>query len=155
MTAFRLALALGAATLLAAPCARAQGDTGTYVVRDFRFNNGETLPELWEDAFLPPRARWLREADLSRARTVGVTLDGRGLVLSAVKPAQAGSGLILRCYNARAERVVGAWRMSDTIRTAHRVRADERAAEPLVVEGRGHTVRFIAEAHEIVTILLT
>src|SRR4029077_10779532 len=28
---------------------------------------GETLPELWEDAFLPPRARWLREADLSRA----------------------------------------------------------------------------------------
>jgi mannosylglycerate hydrolase len=116
---------------------------------------GETLPELWEDAFLPPRARWLREADLSRARRVGVTLDGRGLVLSAVKPAQAGSGLILRCYNARRERVVGAWRLPDTIRTAHRVRADERAAQPLVVEGRGHTVRFIAEPHEIVTILIT
>ena len=116
---------------------------------------GETLPELWEDAFLPPRARWLREADLSRARRVGVTLDGRGLVLSAVKPAQAGSGLILRCYNARGERVVGAWRLPDTIRTAHRVRADERSAEPLVVEGRGHTVRFIADPHEIVTILIT
>jgi len=84
-----------------------------------------------------------------------VTLDGRGLVLSAVKPAQAGSGMILRCYNARRERVVGAWRLPDGIRTAHRVRADEREAEPLVVEGRGHTVRFLAEPHEIVTILIT
>ena len=39
------ALALGA--LLSAPrAARAQLDTGTYVVRDFRFRSGETLPEL-------------------------------------------------------------------------------------------------------------
>jgi alpha-mannosidase len=116
---------------------------------------GETLPEVWEDVFLPTRARWLRNADLTRPRPVGATLDGRGLVLSAVKPAQTGSGMILRCYNARGERVVGAWRLLDTIRTAHRVRADERSAEPLVVEGRGHTVRFIAEPYEIVTLLIT
>ena len=116
---------------------------------------GETLPELWEDLFLPTRARWLRGANLGSPRAVGATLDGRGLVLSAVKPAQTGSGTILRCYNARGERVVGAWRLSDTIRTAHRVRADEKAAEPLVIEGRGHTVRFIAEPHEIVTLLIT
>ena len=116
---------------------------------------GEALPELWEDVFLPTRARWLRSADLGSPRHAGATLDGRGLVLSAVKPAQAGSGMILRCYNARAERVVGAWRLPDTIRTAHRVRADERAAEPLVVEGRGHTVRFLAEPCEIVTLLIT
>ena len=117
--------------------------------------SGEALPELWEDVFLPPRARWLRGADLPRRPAFGATLDGRGLVLSAVKPAQTGSGTVFRCYNARGERVVGAWRLPDGIRTAHRVRADERAAEPLVVEGRGHTVRFIAEAHEIVTILIT
>ena len=118
---------------------------------------GETLPELWEDVFLPFRARWLRGADLPRPPAFGVTLDGRGLVLSAVKPAQAGSGggLILRCYNARAERVVGAWRLPDAVRAAHRVRADEREAEPLVVEGRGHTVRFLAEPREIVTILIS
>ena len=116
---------------------------------------GETLPELWEDVFLPVRARWLRGADLPRAPDFGVTLDGRGLVLSAVKPAQTGSGLILRCYNARPERVVGAWRLPDSIRAAHRVRADEREAEPLVIEGRGHTVRFLAEPHEIVTLLIS
>jgi len=116
---------------------------------------GEVLPELWEDVFLPTRARWLRNANLGGAKAFGATLDGRGLVLSAVKPAQTGSGLVLRCYNARDERVVGAWRLPDAIKTAHRVRADEKAAEPLVVEGRGHTVRFIAEAHEIVTLLIT
>ena len=116
---------------------------------------GESLPELWEDVFLPARARWLRGANLAGPKILGATLDGRGLVLSAVKPAQTGSGLILRCYNSLGERVVGAWRLPDTIRTAHRVRADEKSAEPLVVEGRGHTVRFIAEPYEIVTLLIT
>ena len=43
----RARLALALAALLAAPAAlRAQLDTGTYVVRDFRFRSGETLPEL-------------------------------------------------------------------------------------------------------------
>ena len=42
-----LAPAVAAAALLAfAAPARAQLDTGTYVVRDFRFRSGETLPEL-------------------------------------------------------------------------------------------------------------
>ena len=130
-------------------------ELGVVAVGTRDLDTGEALPELWEDVFLPTRARWLRGAALGSPRHAGATLDGRGLVLSAVKPAQAGSGMILRCYNARAERVVGAWRLPDTIRTAHRVRADERAAEPLVVEGRGHTVRFLAEPHEIVTLLIT
>ena len=51
---------------------------------------GESLPELWEDVFLPARARWLRNANLGGPKTAGATLDGRGLVLSAVKPAQQG-----------------------------------------------------------------
>jgi alpha-mannosidase len=130
-------------------------ELGVVAVGTRDLETGEALPELWEDVFLPTRARWLRDADLGPPRRAGATLDGRGLVLSAVKPAQAGSGMIVRCYNARGERVVGAWRLPDTIRTAHRVRADERAAEPLVVEGRGHTVRFLAEPHEIVTLLIT
>ena len=41
----RAALAVAAVFAAAAP-ARAQVDTGTYVVRDFRFRSGETLPEL-------------------------------------------------------------------------------------------------------------
>ncbi len=43
----RLWLALALAALPAAPAAaRAQVDTGTFVIRDFRFRSGETLPEL-------------------------------------------------------------------------------------------------------------
>jgi hypothetical protein len=35
------------------------------------------------------------------------------------------------------------------------VRADERESVPLVLEGRGNRVRFVAEPYEIVTILVT
>jgi hypothetical protein len=41
------------------------------------------------------------------------------------------------------------------VKSAHRVRADERESLALVLEGRGKTVRFVAEPHEIVTILVT
>jgi len=41
------------------------------------------------------------------------------------------------------------------VRSAHRVRADERESAPLVLEARGKTVRFVAEPHEIVTIMVT
>ncbi len=41
-----LAPAIGLALFAVAAPARAQLDTGTYVVRDFRFRSGETLPEL-------------------------------------------------------------------------------------------------------------
>jgi alpha-mannosidase len=76
-------------------------------------------------------------------------------VLSAVKPAQAGSPLVLRCYNATSKRTAGAWRVSGGVKTAHRVRANERESVPIMLEGRGTTVRFVAEPHDIVTILVT
>jgi len=88
---------------------------------------------------------------------VDVVLEGAGLVVSAVKPAQQGSPLVLRCYNATDRQVAGAWRFGagDLVKSAHRVRADERESVALVLEGRGQTVRFTAEPHEIVTILVT
>jgi len=78
-------------------------------------------------------------------------------VLSAVKPAQQGSPLVLRCCNVTDRKVAGAWRFGagEGVKSAHRVRADERESVALVLEGRGKTVRFVAEPHEIVTILVT
>ena len=116
---------------------------------------GDVLPELWEDCFVPLRGFWLRDAvDLAPAAP-DIALEGTGLVLSAVKPAQAGSPLVLRCYNATGRRAAGAWRFGEGVRSAHRVRADERESAPLVLEARGKTVRFVAEPHEIVSILVT
>ncbi len=116
---------------------------------------GDVLPGLWEDCFVPLRGFWLRDAVDVAPPPIDIALEGTGLVLSAVKPAQAGSPLVLRCYNATARQVAGAWRFGAGVRSAHRVRADERASAPLVLEGRGKTVRFVAEPHEIVTILVT
>jgi alpha-mannosidase len=116
---------------------------------------GDVLPTLWEDCFVPLRGFWLRDAVHLTPAATDIVLEGAGLVLSAVKPAQAGSPMVLRCYNATARQVAGAWRFGEGVRTAHRVRADERESAPLVLDGRGHTVRFVAEPHEIVTILVT
>src|SRR6266581_4144382 len=126
-------------------------------VSQAELERGDAVAALWEDVFLPVRGFWLRDAlDLTPA-PVDVVLEGSGLVVSAVKPAQQGSPLVLRCYNATDRQVAGAWRFGagDLVKSAHRVRADERESVALVLEGRGQTVRFTAEPHEIVTILVT
>jgi alpha-mannosidase len=116
---------------------------------------GDELPALWEDVFLPVRGFWLRDAVELSPAPVDVVLEGAGLVVSAVKPAQQGSPMVLRCYNATDRQAAGAWRVGDGVKSAHRVRADERESVALVLEGRGKTVRFTAEPHEIVTLLVT
>ncbi len=116
---------------------------------------GDAVPRLWEDVFLPVRGVWLRDARALAPAPVDVTLEGAGLVLSAVKPAQQGSPLVLRCYNATGRRVAGAWRFGEGVKSAHRVRADERESAALVLGDRGKTVRFVAGPHEIVTILVS
>lgn len=118
-------------------------------------DRGDTIPELWEDAFLPLTGMWLRDAGALTFAPLDITLEGTGLVFSSLKPAQAGSPTVLRCYNATGRKVAGAWRFGDGVKTAHRVRADEREAVALVLEQRGNTVRFVAEPYQIVTILVT
>ncbi|HZI83265.1 MAG TPA: glycoside hydrolase family 38 C-terminal domain-containing protein, partial [Casimicrobiaceae bacterium] len=116
---------------------------------------GDALPHLWEDAFLPLHTLWLRDASPLNPSRVDITLEGTGLVFSALKPAQIGSPMVLRCYNATGRKAAGAWRFAQGVKTAHRVRADEREAVALVLEQRGNVVRFVAEPHEIVSILVT
>jgi hypothetical protein len=99
---------------------------------------------------------WLRDAAAGLTpATVDATLEGTGLVFSSAKPAHAGSPIVLRCYNATDRKVNGAWRFGDGVKTAHRVRADEREAVALILEQRGKIVRFVADPHEIVSVLIT
>ena len=118
-------------------------------------DRGDVLPQLWEDAFLPLHGLWLRDTGALTPAPANITLEGTGLVFSSLKPAQNGSPLVLRCYNATSRKAAGAWRFSNGVKTAHRVRADEREAVALVLEQRGNIVRFVAEPHEIVSILVT
>lgn len=143
------------ATPLAQCPGRSRVELAVAPVSEAEVERGDLLPALWEDAFLPLRGFWLRDTVELDLATVDITLEGSGLVLSAVKPAQQGSPLVLRCYNATGRRVSGAWRFGEGVKSAHRVRADERESVALVLESRGRIVRFAAEPHEIVTILVT
>jgi mannosylglycerate hydrolase len=124
-------------------------------VSQSELERGDVIPSLWEDVFLPVRGAWLRDAGELAPPPIDVALEGTGLVLSAVKPAQQGSPVVLRCYNATGRKAAGAWRFGEGVKSAHRVRADERESAALVLEGRGRTVRFVAEPYEIVTVLVT
>jgi len=143
------------------PLAHCQGasrvELALVPVSQSQVERGDVIPGLWEDAFLPLQGFWLRDAVGLVPANVDIALEGSGLVPSAVKPAQQGSPMVLRCYNATGRKAAGAWRFGgdDTVKSAHRVRADERESVALVLEGRGKTVRFTAEPHEIVTILVT
>ena len=114
------------------------------------------MPAMWESVFAPLRGVWVRDAVDLVVPAGGITLEGAGLVFSALKPAHAGRGdeIVLRCYNPAAERRAGAWRLTEAARAAYRARLDERDAMPLVLDDGGHVVRFIAEPHEIVTVMV-
>src|SRR5207253_597325 len=51
---------------------------------------GDVIPSLWEALFLPVRGFWLRDVGELVPAPIDIVLDGTGLVVSAVKPAQQG-----------------------------------------------------------------
>ncbi len=119
------------------------------------FGSDDSLPVLWESVFAPLRGVWMRDAVDLVVPAGGITLEGAGLVFSALKPAHGrGEELVLRCYNPTAERRAGAWRLGAAARAAYRARLDERDAMPVVLDDGGRVVRFSAEPHEIVTVVV-
>jgi 2-O-(6-phospho-alpha-D-mannosyl)-D-glycerate hydrolase len=110
--------------------------------------------ERWEDAFLPVRGFWLPDALGLEAPPDSIALEGDGLVCSAVKPAEASSGVVLRCYNPGAEPVQGRWRFGVPRRRAWRVRMDERGAEEAALSRDGRVLAFRAPAGVAVTYLV-
>ena len=114
----------------------------------------DRLHALWEAAFLPPSARWLRDPGKLRMPTASIELAGAGLVLSAVKPAEDGSGIVLRCWNAADETVQGAWKVAPIPSAAWLTRADEEGADPLAIE-KGGAIPFTAAPGTLVTIRIT
>jgi mannosylglycerate hydrolase len=115
----------------------------------------DAIPVLWESVFTPIRALWIRDAMGLAPSRATITLEGTGLVCSAVKPGQGSGGdLVLRCYNPDDTAAAGAWRFGDAVRSAWRTRLDEGEPVPLVLEDGGRVVRFTAGPREIVTVVV-
>lgn len=112
---------------------------------------GSRVHELWEDAFLPAACHWIREAEPLEPTRGCAELVGDGLVLSSVKPAEAGEGMILRCCNATDDDRDGTWWITPVPVAAWRVRADERGPVPVPIERSTGALRFHAGPREIVT----
>ena len=117
-------------------------------------HDAAALSAAWEDLFLPLRPVWLRQATPLTPASGGLTLEGPGLVLSAIKPAEESDGIVLRCYNPSGAAVAGRWRLPFRVSEAWRVRADEREPRPVPAEDTGRTIAFSAGPREIVTLLV-
>lgn len=113
----------------------------------------DALHQLWERAFLLPAARPLRGASVSPPSSVGITLQGDGLVVSAIKPSEKGDAMVLRVVNLRDEPVAGRWIISPPPVSAARARADESPQGPARVTADG-VLEILAGPHEIVTHLV-
>jgi len=106
------------------------------------------------ERFHAPPWSAMRRSLLASPRPVrGPELAGDGLVFSAMKPAEAGRGLVLRCYNALPRATSGEWRLPWRIGTAHLARLDETPQAPAEVLPGGR-VRFHAPPRAVVTILV-
>jgi alpha-mannosidase len=119
-----------------------------------QLQDGTALPELWEDLFLPIQPIWLRQASPLTLPTLDIRLEGEGLVFSALKPAEDGRALVLRCYNATARPAAGTWFFPVAVTSARRARADEQPLHEIRLGDGGRSIPFHAAPHEIVTIVV-
>ena len=123
-------------------------------VTQAQVQSGTALEELWEDLFLPIRPVWLRQASPLTIPQVDIQLEGQGLVFTALKSAEQGDAMVLRCYNALNQPSVGAWHFAGPVRSAHRARADEETLYEIKLGEASRTVPFHAAPHEIVTVMV-
>ena len=107
-----------------------------------------------DDVLCPLTGETLRSSLRVPQPVEGIELLGAGLAFSSCKESEEGNSLVLRCVNLLDRSVEGQWRLPGRRRVseAHRTRLDETPLRRL--ESSDHAVRFVADAHEVVTILI-
>lgn len=108
-----------------------------------------------DDALLPLRGATLRSALHLPAPTLGAELEGEGLAFGAMKDAEDGDGIVLRCVNVTDRAVRGRWRLGVPVRAARLARLDETPlGEPIDIEhdAGAAVIAFDAGARAVVTI---
>ncbi|MEP7324663.1 MAG: glycosyl hydrolase-related protein, partial [Gemmatimonadota bacterium] len=117
-------------------------------------DDAASLQGMWEDCFLPIRGTWFRDwLPHAMGETPSLELEGEGLVLSAIKPAEDSEGMVVRCFNLRDNRVTGTLRAGVEVSRATLCRADESPVESLKVDKSG-VIRFPVSPRSVATVLL-
>lgn len=104
------------------------------------------------DVLHPLFGRTVRSATALPESTSGVTLEGDGLALSAIKPSEDGEWMVLRCVNLTERTVDGGWSLGAPAREARASRLDETPGDIVGIQGR--SIAFTAAPRAIVTILV-
>jgi alpha-mannosidase len=104
-----------------------------------------------DDVLHPLAGRTVRSATELPLATNGVTLDGDGLALSAIKSSESGEWLVLRCVNLTEREVAGSWTLGFSAHEARESRLDETPGNP--IEIRDGRIAFTAAPRAIVSLL--
>ncbi len=112
------------------------------------------LERLAEEFHAPLAGAMLRQAVAPPPSVAGPVLAGDGLVVRAVKQAESGDAIVLRCLNVTGRAVTGSWTWPRPAGRAARARLDETVTGDIPLSGRGERVEFVASPREVVTILV-
>jgi len=126
---------------------------GVFPCAEGDLDDGERIERTAERFHARPLALMRRSLLAIPERVAGPTLVGEGLVFSAMKPAEVGQGVVLRCYNALARAVRGEWRVPWPLASAELARLDETPLAPLEVLRDG-VIGFAAPPRAVMTVLL-
>jgi alpha-mannosidase len=134
-----------------------QVELGLALVRAEDIAEPARLEQLWEDIFVPPVARWIRDYHQAGApliEAIGCTLEGDGLQLSALKPAESTAGTVARCYNLRPAVSRGCLRFRRRVGRATEVRADETPVADLPLEDEGRCIPLVVGPRGLKSVLV-
>jgi hypothetical protein len=112
----------------------------------------DTIERASDDVLLPLTGRTIRAALRVPDPVRGIELVGESLAFSACKPAEQGTGVVLRCVNLGDEPARGRWRFAHTVREAHLARLDETEIHEVEIDNGA--VDFEAGPRAIVTIVV-
>jgi mannosylglycerate hydrolase len=110
-----------------------------------------------DDALLPLRGETLRAALHVPNPTLGAELEGEGLAFGAIKEAEDGAGVVLRCVNVTDVALGGRWRLGFPVKRATLARLDETPtgdALPIEHDAGAPMIAFEAGPRAVVTLLL-
>ena len=110
------------------------------------------IERISDDVLHPLAGRTVRSATALPVSTIGASLEGDGLALSAITTSEDGGWLVLRCVNLTERDVAGAWTLGAPIGEARASRLDETPGDIVFIQE--NRIAFTATPRAILTMLV-